>query len=665
MPRPFTAAPATQPTLDVRQDDSDARDLIFEPRPVLLPDTKGLDMLPSVPVLHQGNDGGCVGFALATVLNISIRRRFTESKAVPDPTWASPGMLYEMARHYDEWAGESYQGTSLRGALKGWHKHGVASDGLWDTFVTAMTTAKSNDDEAQAHLNQVAANLEQDARSRPLGAYYRIVDNDVSHMQAAIVEGDVVLAAAWIHDGWKDDALVQAAGRSSPPTIPVRSGHAGLHAFAIVGYTPHGFIVQNSWGPKWGKTGKALLTYDDWMENRQDAWVARPGPATRNARGDFKVFLDGFVGGAATSWNRISSSSSLAIDAAALPFLINTGSQGGLSADGGLRTLPNELPAMALQALGTPILETMTDSTTRHLILFAHGGRCDETSSTLNAGKLWRYCHDNGIGNYCFVWETGDFEALWGLMQGENRQGPAGLSLADMLHQVQIGVANGIKAAKSQIRQTQKDIGASLAWIVRDAWDVMKNRAEAATSAGGGAHQFIEELIKSLQRTPADTYKIHLVGHSAGCIFLSQLYHEILHGKLGTGNVHLGSVQFLAPAITLDQTYKLLFDGKTCLIPKERFVIYTLSPDAEEHDNIGIYPSSLLTYIADHLEHAKPGVRVPVLGIYDDLQAANFQQFAQINAGVSSVKHGGFATPYENPPREIGHVIEAIKAGRF
>ena len=29
-------------------------------------------------------------------------------------------MLYEMARRYDEWPGENYEGSSARGAMKGW-----------------------------------------------------------------------------------------------------------------------------------------------------------------------------------------------------------------------------------------------------------------------------------------------------------------------------------------------------------------------------------------------------------------------------------------------------------------------------------------------------------------------------------------------------------------
>jgi len=42
-------------------------------------------------------------------------------------------MLYSMARRYDEFPGDPDidTGSSLRGAIKGWYKHGACSDRLW------------------------------------------------------------------------------------------------------------------------------------------------------------------------------------------------------------------------------------------------------------------------------------------------------------------------------------------------------------------------------------------------------------------------------------------------------------------------------------------------------------------------------------------------------
>src|SRR5918996_1310125 len=165
-------------TLDVRSDDSDARDYIFQPSLSLLPPT--VDHRGCAPVLDQLTEGACVGFALATVINVSLnlRDRSTSKRRAKKADPVSPRMLYEMARRYDEWKGEDYEGTSPRGAMKGWHKHGVTTEKSWPYFVKG----RRNPD------RELTPNRASDALRRPIGAYYRIVDADVSHVQAAIVE---------------------------------------------------------------------------------------------------------------------------------------------------------------------------------------------------------------------------------------------------------------------------------------------------------------------------------------------------------------------------------------------------------------------------------------------------------------------------------------------
>lgn len=87
-------------------------------------------------------------------------------------------------------------------------------------------------------------------------------------MQAAIREVGAIYVSARVHRGWflrKSSAL---------PTIRLRPSITGGHAFAMVGYTPDGFIVQNSWAHDWGFNGFAIVTYPDWIQHGTDAWVA-------------------------------------------------------------------------------------------------------------------------------------------------------------------------------------------------------------------------------------------------------------------------------------------------------------------------------------------------------------------------------------------------------
>ena len=107
-----------------------------------------------VPILDQGTEGACTGFGLATVAHYLLRRR----AVVPDPEPVSPRMLYEMAKRYDEWPGEDYSGSSARGAMKGWHKHGVCGETVFP-YVGRCTIAHDAHRGADVRRRAPAARL--------------------------------------------------------------------------------------------------------------------------------------------------------------------------------------------------------------------------------------------------------------------------------------------------------------------------------------------------------------------------------------------------------------------------------------------------------------------------------------------------------------------------
>src|SRR5262245_31908331 len=116
-------------TFDAVPDRIDIRDWFYQPTLSPLPDQ--VVNIPLVPVvLDQGSEGACTGFALASVINYQLAAR-NLLNARNQARIVSPRMLYEMARRYDEWPGEDYEGSSARGAMKGWMAHGVASRLSW------------------------------------------------------------------------------------------------------------------------------------------------------------------------------------------------------------------------------------------------------------------------------------------------------------------------------------------------------------------------------------------------------------------------------------------------------------------------------------------------------------------------------------------------------
>src|SRR5262245_40348702 len=257
--KPAAARMRTRRKLDAQPDRVDVRDWIYQPTLSPLPDR--LMNCQHVPlILDQGTEGACTGFALAAVINYHLAARSLQRRV-------SAHMLYSMARRYDEWPGENYEGSSARGAMKGWVAHGVCANTSWAKHDSVPLTEA----------------LGREAQLTPGGAYYRVLHRNIRDMHAALAEVGILYATLMVHAGWDrpGPATVEVplAGKSKL-RLPVirRKGRADSgHAVAIVGYTEQGFIVQNSWGRAWGADGFALLPYEDYMLHATDVWVAQLG----------------------------------------------------------------------------------------------------------------------------------------------------------------------------------------------------------------------------------------------------------------------------------------------------------------------------------------------------------------------------------------------------
>ena len=201
---------------DALPDVPDYRDRWYAP--TLAPLKHTLDAPKDAHILDQGTEGACTGFGLAAVVNLLHQRQGRSVRV-------SPRMLYEMAKRHDEWSGEAYEGSSCRGAIKGWYHMGVCSESLWP------------DDARTKYLTIERA---KDARAHTIGAYYRIRKNIVD-MHAALNETGTVYVSADVHSGWGSPKNGRIAYDS-------KKKKEGGHAFAIVGYDKDGFFVQNSWG---------------------------------------------------------------------------------------------------------------------------------------------------------------------------------------------------------------------------------------------------------------------------------------------------------------------------------------------------------------------------------------------------------------------------------
>ncbi|MCC9167981.1 peptidase C1 [Pontibacter sp. XAAS-A31] len=529
--------------LNARPDTVDFRDKIYLATLFEVPMRKDIKEYQSVgiPILDQGSEGACTGFGLATVIHFLLRTRKTHSFTDE----ISARMLYEMAKKYDEWEGEDYIGSSARGAMKGWHKHGVclASKWAYDQHVPDK---------------DLTAERAENAAGFPLGAYYRVNHKDIVDMHTALAEVGILYATARVHDGWFS---ITPEGEIPYMGQEIRGGHA----FAIVAFDETGFWIQNSWGPTWGKDGFALITYDDWLANGTDVWVARLGaPIT------FR------------SSNSIAKSYSVAASARdgmsfkdLRPHVVSLGNDGKLKTTGTYGNYSRDI-----ERIFTEYIPAITKGWKRkRIMLYAHGGLVDEASVLQRLADYRQTLLAKEIYPLFFVWNSDLWSTIKNLLQDAlNQRKPAervGSVFDFMLDRLD-------DALEPLVRFPGKL-----------AWEEMKENAMAASDTGGGTLFTIQCLLRFIRDNP--NTGIHLVGHSAGGIFLAPVV-RLLTEQYGQS---IDSCTLWAPACTmndLDKYYLPAVANKAI----DKFALFTLTEQAEQDDNcFHIYNKSLL-YLVSH-----------------------------------------------------------------
>jgi hypothetical protein len=549
--------------LDVHPDPLDFRDRMYEPTLVEVPPTRPLEEFQQfqVPILDQGQEGACTGFGLATVVNYLLTS-FKHAN-YRDRTPVSARMLYDMARRYDEWPGEDYEGSSARGAVKGWHKHGVCSAKLWPYKVPPPKG------------DNLTAERSEDARKRLLGAYLRVNHRDLVAMHSAICEAGVLYATAQVHSGWDK---VKADG-----IIPHEEKIEGGHAFAIVGYDRTGFWIQNSWGADWGRRGFCLISYDDWLANGTDVWVARLGVPIVSMVGTSTAVLS-----AATSGNPAAYTHEQL-----RPHIISTGNNGELR-DGGMF---GSTPQSVAEIFNHYIPETTKTWKKKRILFFSHGGLVPEQSAIQRVAEVRQPLLEHEVYPIAFVWRSDYLSTLQNILRDAlSRRTTGGI----------------LDSAKDFMLDRADDLLEPIARQVtgKAEWTEMKENAEMATTkAKGGGRLALTLLAELVKNDPS--VEIHLVGHSAGAVFLGPIVQFLsAKGKIGAGllkgvtglNVKIATLTLWAPACTVDyfnQYYAAALQSGSI----GDFSLLTLTDKAEQDDNCaGIYHKSLLYLVSNAFE---------------------------------------------------------------
>ena len=156
---------------------------------------------------NQGNTPQCVGYAWA---------HWIEDGPITHggiPPIISPTLIYKQAQKIDEWAGENYDGTSVRAGAKYLKNNGKISSYLWAYDLNTL-------------INTV------------------------------LTKGPVVVGTNWYYNMFfpSKSGLIKLGGRLS-----------GGHAYVINGVDTKTklFRIKNSWGKGWGQQGHAFISFTD------------------------------------------------------------------------------------------------------------------------------------------------------------------------------------------------------------------------------------------------------------------------------------------------------------------------------------------------------------------------------------------------------------------
>jgi hypothetical protein len=599
--------------VDARPDRPDLRDRIYSPPlrnlPLSYPSAAEIaTFLPAYTkthglILDQGREGACTGFGLAAVVNYLQFRRFifetrdqhgNEDAQEPVlPKRVSPWMAYDLARRYDEWPGEDYEGSSCRGAMKGWFHHGICDEHLWAREISGQQPGFR----APAKIDRDWA---ENAPQHTLGAYYRVMKDAIADMQAAVVETGAIYVSAKVHAGWQiglRDRLSVLEWQRGEKTI-------GGHAFAIVGYTKDGFIVQNSWGEDWGYLGFAVMQYDDWMTNGSDAWVASMGAPAAGASPNVVLSSSRIVEKIAPN---------LAVG------LVN-GANAEMAATPPKKGKPNwsitdtVKHCLILGRNGAPERVTIDDSTLAEAIdkivydhprqwltdtgkrkigIVIHGGLNDQDAGIKRASVLGPCFLENDVYPIFAVWNSGILETIKNILFADVEI-PADVNAAfwdEIKDQV-------TEPSDYLLEQTAEDVGGAL-------WRNMKDRCIASGLGQGGMVQLLAGYQRLLEEFP--DLELHLLGHSAGSIMIGSLL-DLLKDSPASVNTCTLFAPACSAQFAVQHFIPAMQAGK---LPGDQTHVHCLSNRMERKDTVGPYFKSLLYLVSRSFEVHK----TPIMGM--------------------------------------------------
>jgi len=201
----------------------------------------------------QDGEGCCVGCATSKALEVAylLHKNIDIDFSIR--------YVYENGKKKDEWKGEEYEGTSIRGTLKGIKEFGACEENVLPFIPKQLIDTAFND------------KIKNNAKKYNIKEYYNLFGNTGSinfwKLKMAIYKYGFAIIGMSLPDNFGRDFIYDV---KNVKNMDYSSGHAML----IVGYNDKDSVVKvvNSWGKDFGKEGRCFVSYDILKDACFSAW---------------------------------------------------------------------------------------------------------------------------------------------------------------------------------------------------------------------------------------------------------------------------------------------------------------------------------------------------------------------------------------------------------
>jgi C1A family cysteine protease len=237
----------------------DYRDYLYASIAKAVQIPKAIDLRKGCPPIYdQGRLGSCTANAIAGAIEFELLKQGSKYDFMPSRLF-----IYYNER-FIEGTVSIDNGAELRSGMKSVNKDGVCPETIWK-YSDGKTLFKK----------KPGTKAYKEALNHQVLSYHRITHN-LNQMKGCLAEGYPFVFGFAVYDGFETDSVAE----SGVVHMPESSEHfIGGHAVMCVGYDDgtQRFVVRNSWGSNWGKSGYFTMPYEYLLNSNlaDDFWTIR------------------------------------------------------------------------------------------------------------------------------------------------------------------------------------------------------------------------------------------------------------------------------------------------------------------------------------------------------------------------------------------------------